>query len=54
MSDLQSAIHLFMYITEEGKISSDLSKLENILSKKSAFDDTSFKDIEDHLEKLNR
>lgn len=28
---LEIAIQLFMYITEEGKISSDIGKIENIL-----------------------
>lgn len=50
--EVETTLHLFMYITEEGKISSDLSKLENIMSKKSALDDR-FKDIDSHLEKLN-
>jgi len=40
-----------MYITEEGKISSDLGKLNTILSQKSSLDD-SIKDVEDQLDIL--
>ena len=44
---IETTIQLFMYITEEGKISSDLGKLHNILSSKSSLDTETFKDFEE-------
>ena len=42
-----------MYITEEGKISTDLSKLGSILNQSSSLDDK-FKDLQDNLDRLTQ
>jgi len=35
---IDSAIQLFLYVTEEGKISSDLAKLRSIIDQRSSLD----------------
>ena len=43
---IEKTIQLFMYITEEGKISSDLGKLANILGSKEKLKTESMPNLE--------
>ena len=51
---IEKTIQLFMYITEEGKISSDLGKLANILGSKEKLNTESMPGLEIQLDALNQ
>ncbi len=52
IKQIEYTIQLFMYITEEGKISSDLGKLGSIIGQKSTTLDQQISDIEQSLDVL--
>jgi hypothetical protein len=54
IKQVEKSIQLFMYITEEGKISSDLGKLANILNSQQRVGVDSMADIQLQLDALNK
>lgn len=54
IKQVEKSIQLFMYITEEGKISSDLGKLANILKSQQRVGADSMADIQLQLDALNK